>query len=103
MKKPKTQLGQWMAFSTPRMKHQVAQHAGVTVNYLYLMGDGIRENPGLRLALKLVEAIHDVNKEAAIVDGIILPRVTLHGLATASGNGNRIFEFNGEIVSQHVR
>lgn len=93
----KSELQVWMDYATPYTKNSVAKQAGLSVNYLYLMASGRRENPSLRLALKLVEAVHDANKEALLSAGVKLPRVTLIGLAGLE------FDVNENIVSQNVK
>jgi len=62
----------WLREATPQQRQRAASLAGTSENYLYQLAAGRRE-PGVGLAVRLADAIREVD------DG--LPEVTVRDLA----------------------
>lgn len=56
-------LAEWMKVATKEERERVAEEAGTSVDYLYQLAGGHRENPKLRLAAGIVRAIYTLHME----------------------------------------
>ena len=56
-------LNEWMKVATKEERERVAELAGTSVDYLYQLAGGHRENPKLRLAAGIVRAVYTLHHE----------------------------------------
>lgn len=68
-----TKLGEWLHAATKSEKLTLAYRCGVDVGYLQLLAGVHRENPGIRLAIAIVEGIKFVNHLRKINQQLKLP------------------------------
>jgi len=72
-KRPIVKLAQWLSVSDKAMKEELAKRSGCSLNYLYVLAGGHRENPRVRLAMAIVGAANRIR--AKIFDALILSSV----------------------------
>ena len=59
----KTQLSIWLTESTPTEKRRLAEEAGVSLNYLYMLSSRMRDNPPIKTAGRIVGAANALGRE----------------------------------------
>lgn len=59
-KRPIVKLAQWLSVSDKAMKEELAKRSGCSLNYLYVLAGGHRENPRVRLAMAIVGAANKI-------------------------------------------
>lgn len=87
-KRPIVRLAQWLSVSDRAMKEELAKRSGCSLNYLYILAGGHRENPRVRLAMSIVGAANEIRREIISdvevnSDGtfILPPPITLEDIA----------------------
>lgn len=76
-----TQLSEWMSAATSPMQIELAKRCGTSVGYLRLLANVWRENPKLRFALDIVNHTNALNSEVLDKLCVVMPKVTIEGLA----------------------
>lgn len=85
-KRPIVKLAQWLSVSDKAMKEELAKRSGCSLNYLYVLAGGHRENPRVRLAMAIVGAANGIRADVLFdftkLDTAILPPLlTLEDIA----------------------
>lgn len=78
-----TKLGRWISLASKDQREELADSAGISVEYLRMMGYAHRENPKIRLAFKLCDALEGINRRNNRINPK-LPAVTMRDLAEAT-------------------
>lgn len=88
-KRPIAKLAQWLSVSDKAMKEELAKRSGCSLNYLYVLAGGHRENPRVRLAMAIVGAAESIRANIMASGGIasgdtfiLPPRITLADIAS---------------------
>ncbi len=88
-KRPIVKLAQWLSVSDKAMKEELAKRSGCSLNYLYVLAGGHRENPRVRLAMAIVGAANGVRHGILTENGghltkdayIVPPLLTIDDIA----------------------
>jgi len=71
-----TILSKWLRMATPAERAELASAAGISVNYMYLMAGGHRNNFRLRMAFRLSKKSYEMHLKTKCY----LPWVTIEDL-----------------------
>lgn len=80
-----TILSKWLRIATPEQREELAAAAQVSVNYLYLMAGGHRNNFRLRMAFRLSKKSYEMHLKTLCY----LPWITIEDLYAITDQPNR--------------
>lgn len=83
IKPAKTKMQAWLRLANGTQRERLANLAGTSESYLYVLAGGHRSSPSAKLAVNLSHASMTLRKESRG----LLPVITVEDLAFADGDG----------------